>query len=300
MINAFTRINKKEGKSVDSEDTVREKLKNMVFEYGLSICDEPQRCTALLKDLCPENRREVNLLLTTLRAGLVGELLRDSHSNPIELLYNRLTRKLVDEHGISEEAARWSVIVWANALGFKIEANTMEFSSPICSQVDKENNISKSTNPFNSDPSSQRNNTPIPPIINPDISSNSYPIQFNAHINATYSAGNQQHRISFGSEDVTRGLNWGGFVFPLFWGVSNRVKYAWFSLIPYAGVIISIIYLINGNKMAWNGDRHWSGPEEYKKVQAIWAKWALYVVIIIFMLYLILYLIFYFAILING
>ena len=40
-------------------DHPRQQLHYIITHYGRSICDEPKRCEALLKDLCPQHKREV-------------------------------------------------------------------------------------------------------------------------------------------------------------------------------------------------------------------------------------------------
>ena len=40
-------------------DHPRRQLQNIIQSYGPSICDDPKRFEALLRDLCPDNRREI-------------------------------------------------------------------------------------------------------------------------------------------------------------------------------------------------------------------------------------------------
>ncbi len=47
-------------------DIVRQKLQYVIAQYGRAICDEPKRCEALLRDFCPEYKREVNVLISAL------------------------------------------------------------------------------------------------------------------------------------------------------------------------------------------------------------------------------------------
>ena len=56
-------------------DHPRQQLQHIILHYGRSICDDPKRCEALLRDLCPDNRRETNMLVLALREGVVQELL---------------------------------------------------------------------------------------------------------------------------------------------------------------------------------------------------------------------------------
>jgi len=61
-------------------DIPRQKLQYIISQFGRVVCDEPKRCEALLRDLCPENRREINLLIcdndnVTVDGGAEGGIL---------------------------------------------------------------------------------------------------------------------------------------------------------------------------------------------------------------------------------
>jgi hypothetical protein len=81
------------------------------------LCEEPQRCGGLLRDVCPQDRREVHVLISTLQAGVAAELRAAPASVPIVLSLGRLRKRLEEDFGLSEEAARWAVESWALALG---------------------------------------------------------------------------------------------------------------------------------------------------------------------------------------
>ena len=68
-------------------DMPRQQLHYIITHYGRSICDEPKRCEALLKDLCPQHKREVNLLVGALREG-VAEVNNTFGGHYSYLLYN--------------------------------------------------------------------------------------------------------------------------------------------------------------------------------------------------------------------
>jgi len=99
-------------------DIVRQKLQYVIAEYGRSVCDEPKRCEGLLRDLCPEYKREVNVLVSALKEKVAAELMKASDALPKEFLIERLTQRLYENLGMAEEFARWSVESWAMALGF--------------------------------------------------------------------------------------------------------------------------------------------------------------------------------------
>ena len=110
-------------------DHPRQQLQYIISHYGRSIGDETQRCEALLKDLCPQNKRDVNLLMGALREGMAKELLKSNQLLPIETVINRLSQKLHDELGFDSTLAQWAVESWALALGVKFNSAAITPSS---------------------------------------------------------------------------------------------------------------------------------------------------------------------------
>lgn len=80
--------------------------------YGRGICREPQRVAAMLRDLCPERRRESFLLVSALKENVVADLLGSLDAVPEEILVARGARKLRDNLGLAEDSARWAVDSW--------------------------------------------------------------------------------------------------------------------------------------------------------------------------------------------
>ena len=95
----------------------RQKLRELIVEYGRSLCDDPRRCEALLKDHCGQYKREVFALISAQKNRVAEELLKNSAGVPPVLLLARLAQRLEEELALSAEAARWAVESWALALG---------------------------------------------------------------------------------------------------------------------------------------------------------------------------------------
>jgi hypothetical protein len=95
----------------------RQKLREIVTEYGRSLCDDPKRCEALLRDYCGEYKREIDALVSALTGGVAAELISSQDRVPAELVLARLTNRLKDSLAFSDESARWAVESWAMALG---------------------------------------------------------------------------------------------------------------------------------------------------------------------------------------
>ena len=98
-------------------DLARQKLREILMQYGCSVCDDPRRVRALLADHCPDLKREVHLLAFAAEQRVAAELATASTAVPWSALSGRLVRRLVDELAVAEDAARWAVESWAVALG---------------------------------------------------------------------------------------------------------------------------------------------------------------------------------------
>ena len=61
-------------------DLPRQKLRELIIEYGRSLCDDPRRCEALLKDYCGQYKREIFVLINALKAKIACELI-NFHNN---------------------------------------------------------------------------------------------------------------------------------------------------------------------------------------------------------------------------
>ncbi|MDG4595577.1 MAG: hypothetical protein P9F75_07760 [Candidatus Contendobacter sp.] len=97
-------------------DLPRQKLRDLIIEYGRSLCDDPRRCEALLKDYCGQYKREIFVLVSALKNRVAEDLINASAGVPLTLVMGRLSQRLEDELGLAENAARWAVESWALAL----------------------------------------------------------------------------------------------------------------------------------------------------------------------------------------
>ena len=98
-------------------DLARQNLKTLVGRYGQSLAYESTRCEGLLRDTCPSCSREIFVLVNAVRQHIPKELLAPHHGLPLPLMKGFLAKRLSDELGFSDDAARWAVESWAEALG---------------------------------------------------------------------------------------------------------------------------------------------------------------------------------------
>ena len=97
---------------------VARQLKALVEQHGITLCNDPKRCRALLLDICGNYKKEIHVLISALENDIPGELL-SSQNVPFEILRNRLVKKLTDEFALTEQGASWSIDTWAFALEIK-------------------------------------------------------------------------------------------------------------------------------------------------------------------------------------
>jgi TPR repeat protein len=98
-------------------EAVQQKLIEIVAEHGKEICNDPRRLEAVLRDFCGEHRREVFVLVNALKEQVATELISSPKDVLLEVLLTRLTKRLVENLALDEEAARWAAESWALALG---------------------------------------------------------------------------------------------------------------------------------------------------------------------------------------
>lgn len=79
------------------------------------LLDEPARLKALIRDVCGHWKRECNLLMDAVDAGIPAGLVRDS--GPLEVRQGRLRQRMEDHYPVTAEVADWAVQAWTKALG---------------------------------------------------------------------------------------------------------------------------------------------------------------------------------------
>jgi len=95
----------------------RKQLIEIVKTYGIQILDEPRKVEGLLRDFCGDCKREIFSIVSALKEGASTELINSSKSGTQKLVIGRLSRRLQDNYGISEELTIWAVESIAIALG---------------------------------------------------------------------------------------------------------------------------------------------------------------------------------------
>lgn len=111
-------------KTLPVNDIPRQKLREIIATYGSGVVDDPRRCRALLLDYAGKYRREIFVLHTAQEEHVAKDLQEIGNGVPLHVLIAQLTRRLMDNRALTEDAARWAVESWVYALGMPIPAAT--------------------------------------------------------------------------------------------------------------------------------------------------------------------------------
>ena len=111
----------------------RQQLCQLIAQYGPALSEDPRRCSALLKDHCGQYKREIFVLVNALENRVATELINASAGVPEVVLLSRLSKRLEDELGLAENAAKWAVETWALALG--VIQQPLQVSAPTAVQA---------------------------------------------------------------------------------------------------------------------------------------------------------------------
>lgn len=100
-----------------SNNIIQQQLQDIITQYGHAVCDDPNWCETLLRELCPESGREIHILINALTENIATDLIELSKDTPKDVLFPKLAERLYDNLGLAPEFARWAVETWALALG---------------------------------------------------------------------------------------------------------------------------------------------------------------------------------------
>lgn len=97
----------------------------MLRQYQ-GVLDDKKRFAALVKDLFPEQVKNVNLLLMAYDMGIVRDIQNTSRISSVFAF--RYVKQLMNEFGMSRANADWIVSVWCSCYGGKVLGKACEIS----------------------------------------------------------------------------------------------------------------------------------------------------------------------------
>ena len=102
----------------------RQKLSEIVKTFGQQIATDAEKCERLLKDCCPEHRREINALVSAIEVGVVERLRTGGHIADNDNLHS-LSKNLEQDTGLTSDLSQWSVETWGIALNLLPESKPL-------------------------------------------------------------------------------------------------------------------------------------------------------------------------------
>ena len=84
------------------------------FKNDPALLLSEKRIRSLLSDIFMNDHLSVNLLMSAVSVGIVSEMRNTFPLNQFTI--TRLTKKLINEYGISSEKARWAIDTWLSAI----------------------------------------------------------------------------------------------------------------------------------------------------------------------------------------
>lgn len=97
----------------------------MLRQHQASL-DDRKKFTALVKDLFPDQAKNVNLLLMVYNMGIAQDIQSASHIN--NTFAFRYVKQLMDDFGMSRVNADWIVSVWCSCYGGKVLGKACDIS----------------------------------------------------------------------------------------------------------------------------------------------------------------------------
>lgn len=109
------------------------------------MLDDSKKLAAILRDIYPSEKGNVNLIITACNAGVVS-MLRKSELD--SLLDSRIINLLMDDYAIAEEKARWAAELWTDAYYYFQQGTLREREQPkAASSTEAEKAPSKTESP---------------------------------------------------------------------------------------------------------------------------------------------------------
>ena len=98
----------------------------MLRQYENSI-DDKRQFTALVKDIFPEEAKNINLILMAYNMGIAQDIQKANLLN--NTFAFRYVKQLMDDYGISRVNADWIVSVWCSCYGNKVLGKACDISA---------------------------------------------------------------------------------------------------------------------------------------------------------------------------
>lgn len=97
-------------------EQVRQKLREIIIRHGRQMLSDARLCESLLRDYCGQYKKEIFVLVCAVREQVAADLLISQDTVPREMLHTLLVKRLQNNLALTEEASRWAVEAWSQAV----------------------------------------------------------------------------------------------------------------------------------------------------------------------------------------
>src|ERR1700720_2762178 len=106
-------------------DAVRDALQVVLVRHGRQLLDDRRRCENVLKENCPQAKREIAALIATLEYGVPRRLLGMPAASMTAMMIANYAARVAQDSGLEEGLARWAIETWALGLGLKLAPQSL-------------------------------------------------------------------------------------------------------------------------------------------------------------------------------
>ena len=117
-------------------DPLQRRFKEVIEQYGYSRCSDQRWFRSLLRDLLRAKPSQINALADAASDGIAIELTQLRNDPHKSLRYAQLQHRLIENRGLQDGLAKWTVDMWAAAVSTAAEeGEPLSVKCPVCSNI---------------------------------------------------------------------------------------------------------------------------------------------------------------------
>lgn len=103
-------------------------VSQLVLHHGREIAEQPERVEAMLRDLCPDSRKEITVLVATARLGVAKALANNSAFKNVR--FKSISEELHGKLAYDKQLVKWALSTWTLALNPSVNDETRSARYP--------------------------------------------------------------------------------------------------------------------------------------------------------------------------